>query len=140
MSAERKLAMSPAMRPKVEVLLDGVRDGLPTRMQSGGLKSVSFSEKTSKRKSATTPDGPFPVVAVGASAGGLEAYTDFFHALPGDTGMASVLIQQLDPKHRSLLAEILSKATKMPVEEVKTGVTILPNRRICHSFQFVHGR
>ncbi len=97
-------------------------------MQSGRSKSVSSPEKISKRKIATTPTGSFPVVAVGASAGGLEAYTDFFHALPVDTGMAFVLIQHLDPKHRSLLAEILSKATRMPVEEVKSGVRIRPDR------------
>ena len=97
-------------------------------MQSGRSKSVSSPEKTSTRKNAPTPDGPFPVVAVGASAGGLEAYTDFFHALPVDTGMAFVVIQHLDPKHRSLLPEILSKATRMPVEEVKSGVRIRPDR------------
>jgi two-component system CheB/CheR fusion protein len=74
------------------------------------------------------PSSFFPVVAIGASAGGLEAYTDFFHALPVDTGMAFVLVQHLDPKHRSLLAEILSKATRMPVKEVKSGVRIRPNR------------
>jgi two-component system, chemotaxis family, CheB/CheR fusion protein len=68
------------------------------------------------------------VVAIGASAGGLEAYKDFFHALPVDTGMAFVLIQHLDPTHHSLLAEILSKATQMPVEEVKSGTRLKANR------------
>jgi two-component system CheB/CheR fusion protein len=70
----------------------------------------------------------FAVVAIGASAGGLEAYTEFFHALPADTGMAFVLVQHLDPSHHSMLAEILAKATKMPVEEVKPRVKIRPNR------------
>lgn len=102
--------------------------GLPTRMQSGRLKPVSSPKKTSKKKSVITSNSPFPIVAVGASAGGLDAYTDFFHALPVDTGMAFVLIQHLDPKHRSLLAEILSKATKMPVEEVRAGGKIQPDR------------
>jgi len=69
----------------------------------------------------------FPVVAIGASAGGLEAYTEFFHALPTDTGMAFVLVQHLDPSHRSMLAEILGKATRMPVEEVKPKVRIRPD-------------
>jgi two-component system CheB/CheR fusion protein len=97
-------------------------------MQSRRLKSASRPEKTPKGKSVSPQNGSFPVVAVGASAGGLEAYTDFFHALPVDTGMAFVLIQHLDPTHRSLLSEILSKATRMPVEEVKTGARIRPNR------------
>ncbi len=97
-------------------------------MQSGKLKSVSPPEKASTKKNAPMPSGFFPVVAVGASAGGLEAYTDFFHALSVDTGMAFVLVQHLDPMHHSLLAEIISKATRMPVEEVKSGVRIRPNR------------
>ena len=69
----------------------------------------------------------FPVVAIGASAGGLDAYTEFFKALPRDLGMAFVVVQHLDPSHQSLLAGIISKATTMPVEEVKSGVRIKPN-------------
>lgn len=71
--------------------------------------------------------GSFPVVAIGASAGGLEAYKEFFHALPLDTGMTFVLIQHLDPSHESMLTEIIAKNTRMPVEEVKSGLTIRPN-------------
>ena len=77
---------------------------------------------------AETASGSFPVVAIGASAGGLDAYKEFFQALPADTGMAFVLIQHLDPSHHSLLAEILSKSTQMPVDEVKSGVQIKPDR------------
>jgi hypothetical protein len=63
-------------------------------------------------------------VGLTSKSGGLEAYKEFFHALPVDTGMAFVLIQHLDPSHHSLLAEILSKATKLPVNEVKSGIRI----------------
>ena len=62
------------------------------------------------------------------TADGLEAYKEFFRALPSDTGMAFVLIQHLDPSHESVLTEIIAKATKMPVEEVKSGVAIRPDR------------
>jgi two-component system CheB/CheR fusion protein len=62
------------------------------------------------------------IVGVGASAGGLEAFTEFLSHLPDDTGMSFVLIQHLDPKHESHLAELLSKESKMPVFEV-TGET-----------------
>ena len=62
----------------------------------------------------------FPtVVGVGASAGGLEAFTELLSHLPADTDMAFVLIQHLDPKHKSHLTELLFKASKMPVAEVK---------------------
>src|SRR5580698_2150102 len=64
---------------------------------------------------------PFPVVGIGASAGGLEAFTKLLKHLPGNTGMAFVLVQHLDPTHASALTEILSRATAMPVTEVKDG-------------------
>ena len=72
-------------------------------------------------------DGTFPVVAIGASAGGLEAYKEFFQALPSGTGMAFVVVQHLDPSHHSMLTEIIAKSTAMPVEEVKSGVRIKPD-------------
>ena len=59
------------------------------------------------------------VVGIGASAGGLEAFTELLGHLPDDTGMAFVLIQHLDPKHESHLTELLSKESTMPIAEVK---------------------
>ena len=70
----------------------------------------------------------FPIVGVGASAGGLEAFTQMLGALPVDTGMAFVLVQHLAPKHASLLAEILSRTTAMPVTEVQNEPRVKPNR------------
>jgi two-component system, chemotaxis family, CheB/CheR fusion protein len=58
---------------------------------------------------------PFPVVGIGASAGGLEAFTRLLQALPVDSGMAFVLVQHLAPTRTSMLAEIMSRATAMPV-------------------------
>src|SRR6476620_6306949 len=60
----------------------------------------------------------FPIVGVGASAGGLEAFTAFLKHLPSDSGMAFVLIQHLDPKQHSGLTDLLARATRMPVLEV----------------------
>jgi len=71
---------------------------------------------------------PFPIVGVGASAGGLEAFTRFLRALPADTGMAFVLVQHLAPSHPSALAEILARATSMPVLEVEDDREVEPNR------------
>ncbi len=73
------------------------------------------------------PALPFPVVCVGASAGGLEAFTQLLGALPTDTGMAFVLVTHLSPSHASHLAEILSRATRMPVTEVKDEPKVQPN-------------
>ena len=69
----------------------------------------------------------FPIVGVGASAGGLEAFTALLNHLPADSGMAFVLIQHLDPKHSSQLTELLAKATKMPVREVDADTAVEPN-------------
>ena len=69
----------------------------------------------------------FPIVGVGASAGGLDAFVQLLTELPPDTGMAFVLIQHLDPTHPSILAETLVKATKMIVAEAKDGDRVQPN-------------
>lgn len=69
----------------------------------------------------------FPVVAVGASAGGLEAFVELLEGLDPNSGMAFVLIQHLDPHHKSLLAQILAKSTTMPVSEVKDGELVQVN-------------
>src|SRR4029077_6036024 len=59
-----------------------------------------------------------PIVGIGASAGGLEAFTQLLRALPSDTGMAFVLVQHLEARHESVLAKLLSNATQMPVDEI----------------------
>lgn len=69
----------------------------------------------------------FPIVGVGASAGGLEAFKRLLGALPTDTGMAFVLVQHLAASHPSALAEILSRTTTMPVTEVQDEPRIEPN-------------
>lgn len=94
------------------------------------VKKVSKSVKSNSRSSSRQPGikhKPFPIVGIGASAGGLEAFTQLLHHLPSDSGMAFVLVQHLDPKHESMLKELLSKATRMPVSEVKNGMPAEPN-------------
>ena len=67
------------------------------------------------------------IVGIGASAGGLEAYTELLSHLPVDTGMAFVLIQHLDPTHESHLTELLAKASKIQVSEVKGETRVEAN-------------
>jgi two-component system, chemotaxis family, CheB/CheR fusion protein len=69
----------------------------------------------------------FPIVGVGASAGGLEAFTQLLENVSADTGMAFVFVQHLDPGHESALPKILGRATKMPVREVIQGTVVRPN-------------
>jgi two-component system, chemotaxis family, CheB/CheR fusion protein len=70
---------------------------------------------------------PFPVVGIGASAGGLEAFLELLASVPENTGLAFVLVQHLDPQHESLLAEILTPVTKLPVMTVHDGIEIQPD-------------
>jgi two-component system CheB/CheR fusion protein len=70
---------------------------------------------------------PFPVVGVGASAGGLSALTDLFAALPPRPGLAIVVIQHLDPKHQSRLTELLQAHTSMTVVDASHGARVAPN-------------
>jgi two-component system, chemotaxis family, CheB/CheR fusion protein len=72
-------------------------------------------------------DGPFPIVGVGASAGGLEAFTELLGALPIDTGMGFVLVQHLDPDHESALTQILARATSLPVHEITNDEPVRAN-------------
>jgi len=67
------------------------------------------------------------VVGVGASAGGFEAFKQLLERLPVDTGMAFVLVTHLDPKHESILPELLAKATPLPVSEVEDGTPVAPD-------------
>src|SRR5688572_23126340 len=69
----------------------------------------------------------FPVVAIGASAGGLEAVSELFTHLPNNTGMAFVYIQHLDPSHKSFLSEIIGRITKMKVQDAKHLTPVQPN-------------
>ena len=94
-------------------------------------------EQPKKARAAPAPSagpaGSFPIVAIGASAGGLEAFTQLLKALPADTGMGFVLVQHLAPSHRSSLAEILSRATRMPVMEVESDQPVRAESYSRHS-------
>lgn len=72
-------------------------------------------------------DNLFPVVGVGASAGGLEAFKQLLQAIPEQSGMAYVLVQHLAPDHESLLPAILQKFTPIPVIEITDEIAVRPN-------------
>ena len=77
----------------------------------------------------------FPIVGIGASAGGLEAFTQLLAALPVDTGMAFVLVQHLDPAHESQLAEILSPCDHSAGKDHKRRHGGRTQRCLCYSSQ-----
>ncbi len=69
----------------------------------------------------------FPIIGLGASAGGLEAFEQFFRNVPAGSGMAFILVSHLDPGHVSMLSEILQRVSTMPVFEVKDQMKVEPN-------------
>jgi len=69
----------------------------------------------------------FPVVGIGASAGGLDAFKKLLHNIPLKSGMAYVLVQHLAPDYESLLPEILRRETEIPVHEITDDINLLPN-------------
>jgi len=99
------------------------------RKKNGDLGSdranSSRSAQDADRRTAS-PDGSMTglVVGIGASAGGLDAFKTFFTHMPPRSGMAFVLVQHLDPHHKSLLVELLSKYTEMPVVHAEDGMAI----------------
>ncbi len=70
---------------------------------------------------------PSFVVGIGGSAGGLDAYEQFFATMPPDTGMAFVVVTHLDPTHKTLLPELLQRTTAMPVREILDGTRLASN-------------
>ncbi len=78
--------------------------------------------------SGKTGSSQFPIVGIGASAGGLEALEQFFTSTPKDTGMAFVVIQHLDPTHVGIMPELLQRSTQMKVLQVTDHLQIKPNQ------------
>ena len=96
---------------------------------------MAQSEAKRKRQAAIPPENEnasasepekraFPVVAIGASAGGLEAFSQLLSHLPANSGLAFVLVQHLAPKHESALSELLRRAARIPVNEVRDGMAV----------------
>jgi two-component system CheB/CheR fusion protein len=87
------------------------------------IKSTLSIEK----KPIDPNNGLFPIVGIGASAGGLEAIEQFLGSVPENSGMAYIVVQHLDPTHKGMLPEILQRVSRMQVTQVKDRMVIRPN-------------
>jgi two-component system CheB/CheR fusion protein len=101
----------------------------------GAKRRAVVTEKSKKGEASKTSavsnegerqDVGFPVIGLGASAGGLEAFEQFFRNMPPDTGMTFVLVSHLDPEHASMLTELLQRVTQMPVVEAADQLRVKP--------------
>jgi two-component system, chemotaxis family, CheB/CheR fusion protein len=103
------------------------------QIQTGSRESSGEPQR--RRTKASEPRAGskvavFPIVGIGASAGGLAALTAFFSGMPGDldSGMAFIVVQHLAPDHPSLLSDLIQRQTTMQVVEVEDGTVVEPNR------------
>jgi two-component system, chemotaxis family, CheB/CheR fusion protein len=86
-----------------------------------------MAAKQNKDKNKILSSNMFPVVGVGASAGGLDAFKRLIRSISESSGMAYILVQHLEPSHESLLAELLQKVTRIPVQEITNNVHVEPD-------------
>jgi chemotaxis response regulator CheB len=117
---------APRARRTPQVEVDAVVDEVVERANAMEEK-VSRQARAESDANAERAEGQqvgnglVAVVGVGASAGGLEAFKQFLKHLPVDTGMAFVLVTHLDPKHESILPELLARATQLSGARSRTG-------------------
>ncbi|WP_439630350.1 chemotaxis protein CheB [Gemmata sp.] len=103
-------------------------DEHPPELDSSPAQPAAEPDRLAEPVDAEPPPRlPFTVVGIGASAGGLEAVGAFLDVMRPDSGMAFVLVQHLPPDHTSMLAEVLSRRTAMPVSQAEDGVAVEPN-------------
>jgi two-component system CheB/CheR fusion protein len=123
-----KKSSNRAEKPATNSSVDKVDEAARVKPKNGDDQPRRRSTKANKDAQDEQLGGKtFPIVGIGASAGGLEAITKLLKALPADTGMGVVVVQHLAPRHESALTEILSRATRMPVTEVKDGMLVEPD-------------
>ena len=92
-----------------------------------GKKTISKVDLTKTKRPINGNGKSFPIVGIGASAGGLEALEGFFAQMPSQSNLAIVVIQHLAPKYKSIMGSLLKKYTKMKILEIKDGLKIEPN-------------
>lgn len=96
------------------------------KQEKSKKKMPSKTTAKNRGKKVRSPE-PFPVVAIGASAGGVEASRQLLKSIPGDLGMAYIFVHHLSPSHESHLPEILQRETTMPVYKVTNRLKVVPN-------------
>ena len=98
------------------------------KMTSAPKRPIKKPAKKARRKvSFPGAAAPFPIVGIGASAGGLEALEQFLGHVPANSGMAFVIVQHLDPTRKGMMSELLQRTTGMKVVQVKDRTAVKPD-------------
>ncbi len=110
-------------------MADNIRDQSEEEVLSDQSAETSGNSQVPGELALVVSDDPdrpplsYPVVGIGASAVGVEAYVELFRSLPSDTGMTFLVIPHPQPDHKSRLVEIIARVTRMPVAEIRDGIT-----------------
>lgn len=115
--------MAQETRQKQRRVASGIRTG---RVAPASGKTTAEARENGARVVMTHDRAPY-LVAIGASAGGLEAFEQFFKNMPEDSGMGFVLIPHLSPEHKSIMPELLSRYSRMSFVQVENGMKVRPN-------------
>lgn len=105
---------------------DAQQEPLPA-LPPAVAEGVQLDQKQNRQRRAAPERIGFPIVGIGASAGGLEALEHFFKHTPCDSGMGFVIVQHLDPSKKGLMPELLQRTTSMPVLQAKNRMRVRPN-------------
>ncbi len=116
-------------KPKINELKEGDKMATKVSKKNINAQAKSPSVKNDLKLSQEKNDLPFPIVGIGASAGGLKAFEQFFLGLPENKnpGMAFVIVQHLQPDHKSILTNIVQRFTSMDVLEITNGLIVEKN-------------
>jgi chemotaxis methyl-accepting protein methylase/PAS domain-containing protein len=114
------------MSPSAGKRADPIKEPGPGKK---GITRVTAPKKTraTDKKKAAHGAGQFPIIGIGASAGGLEALEKFLGGVRKDSGMAFVIVQHLDPTHKGILVELLQRTTDMEVTQVEDNMEVFPD-------------
>jgi two-component system CheB/CheR fusion protein len=112
------------LRTHPAFVLDSRLHRMPSPSKPAKSPAPTTGTGSSRAKTRKAPPAHVMIVAIGASAGGLEAFKEFFSNMPADSELAFVLVQHLAPDHRSLLVELIGRSTSMPVLEATHGTKV----------------
>ncbi|NTW34313.1 MAG: chemotaxis protein CheB, partial [Bacteroidetes bacterium] len=112
------MAAKKSLKPKTSKIKGDAKNIVVKALKEKSVKSSYFNENSAVN---------FPIVGIGASAGGLEALELFFGNMPKDKGMAFVVIQHLDPNHVGIMPELLQRITNMKVMQASDNLKVKPN-------------
>jgi two-component system CheB/CheR fusion protein len=108
-----------------------VRKQKSQRLAAEPVESLPFLDEATPAEpgalKGSKPSNDFPIVGIGASAGGLEALEAFMKNMPEKCGMAFIVVQHLDPMHKGMMVELLQRATRMPISQIRDRMTVEPD-------------